>query len=138
MIQELKDTPNTMVGFMATHDVTKEDFDKIVLPAVAELVKRTDKLNYLFVLETPLKNFTIGAWMTDAMFTLNNINKWNRAAIVTDAEGVKAFTKIFSKVMPGEFRGFNHDELNQAIKWVGEQEGHSPKQVLQEEGDSRE
>lgn len=138
MIQELKDTPNTMVGFVATHDVSKEDFDKVVLPAVDELVKRTDKLNYLFVLETPLRNFTIGAWMTDAMLGLNNINKWNRAAIVTDTEGVKSFTKLFSKVMPGEFKGFNQDELSEAIRWVGEQDGHSPKLVFQEEGDSKE
>jgi len=137
MIHELKDTPNTMVGFVARQDVTKEDFDKVVLPAVDELVKRTDKLNYLFVLEAPLRNFTIGAWMSDAMFGLNNLNKWNRAAIVSDVEGVRSFTDLFSKVMPGEFRGFTYDELTEAIRWVGEQDGQSPKQVLQEEGDSK-
>lgn len=136
MIQELKNTPNTMIGFVATDDVTKEDFDKVVLPGVDELVKRTDKLNYLFVLETPLKNFTIGAWMTDAMLRLNNIDKWNRAAIVTDVEGVKSFAE-FGKVVPGEFRGFTHDELTEAIRWVGEQDAHSPTQVFQEEGDSK-
>lgn len=135
MITELKDTPNTMVAFRATHDVTKEDFDKIVLPAVDELVQRTDKLNYLLVVDTQLKNFTIGAWMRDAMLGLNNINKWNRAAIVTDTEGIKSFTGIFSKVVPGEFRGFTHDELDEAINWVGEQGGFSNKQVFQKEGE---
>jgi hypothetical protein len=137
MIHEMKDTPNTMVGFVATHDVTREDFDKVVLPAVDELVKRTDKLNYLFVLETPLRNFTIGAWMSDAMLGLNNINKWSRAAIVTDVEGVKSFADLFGKVMPGEFRGFTQEELTDAIRWVGGQDGNSPKLVLQEEGDSK-
>ncbi len=125
-----------MVGYVATDDVTKEDFDKVVLPGVDELVKRTDKLNYLFVLETPLQNLTIGAWLTDAMLRLNNIDKWNRAAIVTDVEGVKSFAD-FDKVTPGEFRGFTHDELNKAIRWAGEQDGHSPEQVFQEEGDSK-
>lgn len=136
MIHELKNTPNTMIGFVATDDVTQGEFDKVVLPGIDELVKRTDKLNYLFVLETPLRNFTIGAWMTEAMLRLNNIDKWNRAAVVTDVEGVKTFTE-FSKIMPGEFRGFTHDELSEAIRWVGEQEGLSPNQVFQEEGDSK-
>ncbi len=135
MIEELKDTPNTMVGFRATGDITKEDFDHIVLPAVAELVKRTDKLNYLLVLDTAIKNFTIGAWLKDAMLGLNNLGKWNRAAIVTDSEGINAFTGFFSKVVPGEFRGFNHHELDEAIKWVGEQHGVTPVQVFAEEGD---
>lgn len=135
MIEELKDTPNTMVGFRATGDITKEDFDQIVLPAVAELVKRTDKLNYLLVLDTAIKNFTIGAWLKDAMLGLNNLGKWNRAAIVTDSDGINAFTGFFSKVVPGEFRGFNHHELDEAIKWVGEQHGVTPVQVFAEEGD---
>lgn len=136
MIQELKNTPNTMVGFVATDDMTKEDFDKVVVPGVDELVKRTDKLNYLFVLETPLQNFTIGLWMTEAMCRLNNVDKWNRAAIVTDVEVVKSLTEV-SKEMLGEFRAFTRDELAEAIRWVGEQGGPSPKQVFQEEGDSK-
>ncbi|NOT73342.1 MAG: STAS/SEC14 domain-containing protein [Cyclobacteriaceae bacterium] len=132
MIEELKDTPNTMVGFKASGEITKEDFDKIVLPAVAELVQRTGKLNYLLELDTKLSNFTLGAWLKDAMLGLNNLTNWNRAAIVTDSEKIKTFTEVFSKIVPGEFRGFPHDELDEAIKWVGEQSGTSPKQVFQD------
>lgn len=138
MIHELKDTPNTMVGFEATHDLSKEDFDKVVLPAVDELVKRTDKLNYLFVLEPSIKSSTIGMWMTDAMLGLNHIDKWNRAAIVTDAEVLTSLTDQFGKEVPGEFRGFTSDSLLDAIHWVGEQDGLFQKQVFQEEGDTKE
>jgi hypothetical protein len=137
MIQELKDTPNTMVAFHATHAVTKEDFDKVVLPAVAELIKRTDKLNYLLILDMSLRNFTFGAWMKDAMLGLNNLNKWNRAAIVSDSYGIKSFADIFSNVVPGEFRGFSHDELDEAIRWVGEEKVVGVKPVFQEENDGR-
>jgi hypothetical protein len=138
MIKELKDTPNTMVGFVVSDEVTKEEFDKVILPAVQELVQRTDKLNYLLVVDTPLKNFTIGVWLRDAMLGLNNINKWNRAAIVTDVEGIKWFTELFSNVVPGEFKGFNHSELDRAITWVGEQNGIKEKQVFQHPADATE
>lgn len=131
MIQEMKDTPNTMVGFRAVGDITKEDFDKVVLPAVAELVQRTGKLNYLLELDTQLKNFTIGAWLKDAMMGLNNLTNWNRAAIVSHSDTLNTFTDMFSKVVPGEFRGFKHDDLTAAINWVGEQDGITEKQVFQ-------
>ncbi|MBL7840017.1 MAG: STAS/SEC14 domain-containing protein [Cyclobacteriaceae bacterium] len=134
MITQLKEIPNTMVGFRASGEVTREDFDQVVLPAVAELVQRTDELNYLLILDTPLKNFTLSAWIKDALLGLNNLNKWNRCAIVSDSDGINSFTNLFGKVMPGEFKGFKPELLNEAIDWVsGKQEP-----VFQDEGDSKE
>lgn len=139
MIQELKDTPNTIVAFRATNDVTREDFDNVVLPAVAELVGRTDQLNYLLVVDTPLRNFTFGAWMKDAMLGLNNLQKWNRAAIVSESEGTRYFTDLFSRIMSGEFKGFAHAELQAAIHWVSgsTHENGVHKQVFQQQGDTK-
>ncbi|MEO5582030.1 MAG: STAS/SEC14 domain-containing protein [Saprospiraceae bacterium] len=137
MIHQLNDVPNTMVGFKAIDDVTKEDFDKVVLPAVAELVHRTDKLNYLLIIDTALKNSKIGAWLKDAMLLLNNLNKWNRAAIVSESDGKENITELFSKVVPGEFRVYAQSELDEAIQWVSEQNEFTVKQVFQQEGDSK-
>ena len=137
MITQLKNIPNTMVGFKASDEVTRDDFDKIVLPAVAELVQRTDELNYMLVLDTPIKNFTLGAWIKDALLGLNNLNKWNRAAIVSDSDNIIAFTNMFSKVMPGEFKGFTPGQLDEAVEWTSGQ-GIFEKQVYQAEDDSRE
>lgn len=137
MIKQLNDTPNTLVAFWATREVTKEDFDSVVLPAVSELVKRIDKLNFLLVLDTSFKKNGRGAWLEDAMLGLNNFNKWNRAAIVTESGGKNFVTEIFGKIVPGEFRTYPHSKLDEAIEWVGEQTG-ALKQVFQEEGDSKE
>lgn len=126
-----------MVGFRATRDVTKDDFDKVVLPAVAELIQRTDELNYMLVLDTPLKNFTIGAWIKDALLGLNNLNKWNRVAIVSDSESLNTFTDMFGKIVPGEYKGYTPEQMNDAINWVSGQ-GIFEKQVFQPEDDLRE
>lgn len=134
MITQLKDIPNTMVGFRASGEVTKEDFDKIILPAVAELLQRTDELNYMLVLDTPLKNFTLGAWIKDALLGLNNLTKWNRCAIVSDSENINSFTSMFGKVMPGEFKGYKPEQIGEAISWTSGQD----EPVFQEEGDSKE
>ena len=137
MITQIKNIPNAMVGFRASQEVTKDDFDKVVLPAVAELIQRTDELNYMLVLDTPLKNFTIGAWIKDALLGLNNLNKWNRVAIISDSESLNSFTNMFGKIMPGDFKGYAPEQMDEAIEWVSGQ-GILEKQVFQAEDDSRE
>lgn len=129
MITKLNSTPSNMVGFRATGKVTIEDFENVVIPAVNELVARTNELNYLMVIDTDLKNFTIGAWWQDAFMGLKQIAKWRRAAIVSGLEGIKSFTKIFSFIVPGEFKAFDPSELEIAIHWVSEKKQSSNKEA---------
>ena len=112
------DVPPNMVGFRASGVVTKEDFTGVVMPAVNRITRATGELNYLLVLDTPIRNFTMGAWFKDAVMGMRHLLKWKRAAIVSDSEGVKYFTALFSVVMPGEFRCYEHVELVEAIEWV--------------------
>jgi hypothetical protein len=120
MIHFLENLPTNMVGFKATGEITENDFTDIVMPKVKALIDKTDKLNYLLVLETSVKNFTIGAWMKDAMMGIKHLTKWNRAAIVSDVEAIRNFTDFFSYLMPGEFKGFEHKDLQLAIDWTSE------------------
>lgn len=118
MIQFIEQLPANMVGFKATGEVTESDFSETVMPKVKELVDKTGTLNYMLVLDTSVKNFTAGAWFKDAMMGIKHLTKWNRAAIVTDVEGIRSFTGIFSVLMPGEFKGFEHKDLQVAIDWA--------------------
>lgn len=120
MIEQIQNLPTNIVGFKASGEVTAEDFTNDVLPIVEMLVAKTGKLNYLFVLHTSLKNFTFGAWVKDTMIGMKNITKWNRAAIVSDVDAIRSFTNIFSVIMPGDFKGFKHEEMQDAIDWVSE------------------
>jgi hypothetical protein len=137
MIEQLIDIPNTLVAFHASNDVTKDDFDHVVLPAVAELGLRTDKLNYLLVLDAPLQNIHIGEWMEEILIKLNSSSTWNRVAIISDAEGIEKYNERYGKTMPGKFKGFFHDEYKAAVQWAGEQNTACSRQVFQQEGDSK-
>jgi hypothetical protein len=120
MIQQLDNLPPNMVGFKATGEVTEADFTNTVMPKVKQLIDKTDKLNYMLVLDTSIKNFTAGAWFKDAIMGVKHLSKWNRAAIVSDVDGIRTFTDIFSVIMPGEFKGFEHKDLQAAVDWVSE------------------
>jgi stage II sporulation SpoAA-like protein len=119
MIEQIKDVPANMVAFRVSGGVTKDDFDTVHFH-VENIVQKTGKLNYLLQLDNSPADFTVGAWLQDAMLGIKNLSKWNRAAIVSDSETVLKFTEVFSKVMPGEFRGFHKDDLQQAIDWTSE------------------
>ena len=99
MIQPINNLPANMVGFRAIGDVTKDDFTNVIIPQVNKLVEKTGKLNYLLVLEDSPKEWTAGAWLQDAMMGIKNLTTWNRAAMVTDSEGIKKFTDAFSLVV---------------------------------------
>ncbi|UFH33136.1 STAS/SEC14 domain-containing protein [Chryseobacterium sp. C-71] len=117
MITIINDAPENVAAFNATGDVTKEDFENLVIPHVKNKVEQFDELNYLLYLDTDLSNFTMGAWLQDALLGIKNLSKWNRAAIVTDKEGVQNFTDIFSVLMPGEFKSFPKENLYNALYW---------------------
>lgn len=117
MIQII-DAPDNIVAFRAMGEVTKDDYQTVVVPEVEKLVKRIHEINFLLVLDTDVENFTAGAWMEDAMLGLKNIGRWNRAAIVSDSERVISFTNGFSYIVPGEFRGFKKEVFNEALNWV--------------------
>lgn len=119
MIQQIPDLPFNMVGFRSSGEVTKDDFE-IVKEKVSELIAKTGKLNYLLYLDNSPSDFTIGAWLQDALLGINNLTKWNRAAIISDSETVDNFTTVFSKVMPGEFKVFPKAEYGKAVDWTAE------------------
>lgn len=117
MIHQI-DTTDNIVAFRALAEVTKEDFVTTVTPAVEHLVKQTNEINFLLVLDTDIENFTAGAWLQDALLGLKNLGKWNRAAIVTDTDEIISFTNGFSYIVPGEFRGYKKVDFNKALNWV--------------------
>jgi len=121
MIQVIPDTPNNIAAFRATGEVTKENYQTVVLPEIERLLKQINHINFLLVLDTELENFTTGAWVQDALLGLKNLAKWNRAAIVTDSDTIISFTNGFSYIVPGEFKGFKKTEYDQAVTWVSEE-----------------
>ncbi|WP_276380194.1 STAS/SEC14 domain-containing protein [Flavobacterium sp. H4147] len=117
MIQII-DAPANTAAFRAVGEVTADDYKNVLVPEVTKLAEKINEINFLFLIDTEIKNFTAAAWMEDALLGLKNLGKWNRAAIVTDSEKAISFTNSFSYFVPGEFKGFKKDAFQQALNWV--------------------
>lgn len=120
MIRQLTDMPSNMVAFSAEGEVTEADFKEVVFPAVERVVTRYGELNYLMAINTPLSSFKPGAWLQDALLGLKQLVNWNRVAIVSDSDAINGFTNVFSVLVPGEFKGFQKDQMDAAVAWVSE------------------
>ena len=119
MIQKLEDLPEHVLGVRASGEVSKSDLESVLIPAMDELVDRTDAIHYLLVLDSSVKNWDFGAWVSDAKLGVKYFNKWRKIAVVTEEDAVKTFTNsFFSALAPGESKAFSHSQLAEAIAWV--------------------
>jgi hypothetical protein len=135
MLQFIKDLPDHVIGIRAVGEVDKEDYDRVLIPRMEELVKRQGEINYLLVLETDVENFSAAAWWQDFKIGLKHFNRWKKVAIVTDQKGVEWITDAARHFIPGESRGYKLTELNDAIDWVSghDHEYHAEEEVSIEE-----
>lgn len=120
MIEIIKTLPEHVLGVRATGEVTKDDLETVLIPAMDKLVERSGAIHYLLVLDTDVKNWDFGAWVSDAKMGLKYFTKWHKIAVVTEQEGVRTFTSGFSAVVPGEARSYTHAQLQEATDWVVE------------------
>jgi len=122
MLRYINDLPKHVIGIHAVGEVSKEDYEKVLIPRMEELVARQGEINYLLILETEVGNFTAGAWWDDFKLGLKHFTKWNKIAIVTDQKMVEWLSDAFTVFIPGKSKGFPMSELDAAIKWVSEKE----------------
>ena len=118
MLEKLENMASHVAAFKATGVVTKEDYNRLLVPEIERVDKEHGHIHFMMVMETSAKNFSFGAWLQDALEGLKHYRGWKKIAIVTDEKGIEKFSNIFSAVIPGSSRGFPLKELEQAKQWV--------------------
>jgi hypothetical protein len=118
MIEIMKNVPSNMIGFCASGIIQHEDFTSTVLPVIEKLIENQGTLNYMLVLDPSIKNNCVDDWWEEALLSIKNLREWHRVAVVSNSEEIKDFTDLFNLVSAGEFHGFVHSDLQQAIDWV--------------------
>jgi len=122
MLKKLEGLPSYVAAFKATGEVTKDDYDKILTPEIERVDKQHGHIHFIMVLETPVKNFSLGAWFQDAILGLKHYRGWKKVAMVTDEKGIEKFSNAFSTVVPGSTKGFPLSQLKEAEQWVASEQ----------------
>lgn len=120
MVEPIPDLPDGVLGFTAKGTVTAKDYESVIIPAVEAQFSRHGKIRFLYHLGEDFQGFEAGAVWDDAKLGLKHITGFERMALVSDVEWIRAAVKLFGLVIPGHVRVFHDEELSEAMRWVGE------------------
>ena len=120
MVERIPDLPDNVVGFSAKGTVTAADYESVIIPAVEEQFARRDKVRFLYHLGEDFSGFEAAAAWDDAKLGLKHLAGWEKMALVSDVEWIRAALRIFGLAIPGHVRVFHNTDLDEARRWVGE------------------
>jgi SpoIIAA-like len=120
MIELLSGLPDGVLGIEAKGQVTGEDYERVLIPAVERELESRDKIRLLYVLGPGFDGYSAAAMWDDAKIGMSHPFSWERIAVVTDHDAYRRLVKGFGFLVPGEVRVFAVAELDAARAWIGE------------------
>src|SRR5919109_1908221 len=118
MIEQILDFPDNVLGFSANGTVTVSDYETVIIPAVEAMLSRHPKVRLFYHLGEDFSGFEMAALWEDTKIGLKHLASWDRIAVVTDVDWIRAAMKVFGFLLPGHIRIFHNSELGSARKWV--------------------
>ncbi|HUJ79864.1 MAG TPA: STAS/SEC14 domain-containing protein [Nitrospiria bacterium] len=118
MIELIQGLPPHVLGFRATGTVTEADYKTAVIPAVDAMLATHTTVRVLYYLGEEFSGFDAAAMWEDAKVGFMHLSAWERIAVVTDVEWIRAAMKVFGFLLPGRIRLFQNTEFQAARAWV--------------------
>jgi hypothetical protein len=120
MIEIMQGLPENVVAVIARGDVTGEDYDNVLIPAIEDKIKKYGKIRMLYQLGEDLTGFTYEAMWEDAKVGIWHLTAFEKIAIVSDVEWIINAVKIFKFVIPCPVKIYKNESLPEAKAWVSE------------------
>ena len=118
MIEILKNFPDNVVAISCSGQVTKEDYDRILVPAILKALKRHEKIGFLYKTSANFTGYDPGALWEDLKIGVEHPTRWERVAVVTDVNWIVQMMRLFSFLFPCPTKLFPSSELAQAQAWI--------------------
>lgn len=118
MITMLEGFPTHVVAFAATGRLTREDYERVLMPAVEAGFSTNERLSLYYEIGPDFSGVDFGAAFDDMMVGLRHLSQWNRIAVVTDISWIAQMVSAFGFVMPATVRVFPLAEAGDARSWV--------------------
>lgn len=118
MIEILKDFPGNVVALNAEGQVSREDYQKIVIPAVERALDKNEKVRLYYKIGKDFSGIDIGAMWADTKVGMGHFFRWERIAVVTDIDWIKHSVTAFGFLMPAQVNVYSTAEADAARKWI--------------------
>ena len=118
MIEILKNFSDNVVALSCKGQVTREDYDGILVPAILEALTRHDKIRLLYQTSADFTGYDPGAIWEDLKIGVEHPTRWERVAVVTDVDWIVRMVRIFSFLIPRPVKVFPPSATAQAHTWI--------------------
>ena len=108
--------PAGTIGLRASGKVSEEDYRDVLVPTINGAMEHGN-VRLLYVLEDET-DYKPGAVWADTKMWFKNHKGWERLAIVSDADWLENAVKVFGRLMPGEVKVFEPDDVRDAKQWL--------------------
>ena len=118
MIKILDGFTDATVAVACEAHVTREDYEKILIPRLNEALAHHDKVRIYYEVGPSLSGFDIGAVWEDTKVGLEHLSRYERMAVVTDVPWIRFAVGAFRFLMPSKVRVFGTAQANEARAWI--------------------
>ena len=118
MIELSKGFPDNVLAVICHGRITKEDYEKAIVPAVVDALKRHQKLRLYYETARDFGGIDAGAVWEDFMVGMEHFTRWERIALVSDVDWIKHTMRFFSFLMPAEMKIFSNAQADEARAWI--------------------
>ncbi|MGH8198916.1 MAG: STAS/SEC14 domain-containing protein [Steroidobacteraceae bacterium] len=118
MIKILDDFPESIVALIAQGQVTRKDYEEVLIPRVNAALGRHGKIRLYYELGTSFVGIDAEAVWEDMKVGLEHLSRWERVAVVTDVRWIRLTLGAFQFMLPGKVRLFDTGQTTEARAWI--------------------
>jgi SpoIIAA-like len=118
MIEILQGFPETVVALSATGRVTRQDYEKVLIPKVQQALASHDRIRCYYEVGAAFSGFDGGALWEDFKLGVEHLRRWERVVVVTDVDWIRLAVNFFRFLVPSEVKVFPATQAAEARRWI--------------------
>ncbi|MGB9939287.1 STAS/SEC14 domain-containing protein [Methanosarcina sp.] len=120
MIEIIQGLPENVVAVSVSGEVTGEDYNNVLIPAIEDKILKYGKIRILYHLDKDLEWFTLNAILEDVKVGIRNLNAFERIAVVSDVDWMNSAVEMFKFIVPFPVKTYKNEEIPDAKAWISE------------------
>ena len=118
MIDILEGFPGNVVAIKASGEVTREDYERVLIPAVEAAFTSRDKVRVYYELGPGFTRIAAGAAWDDLKLGVVHYLSWEAIAVVTDHDWIRHAVDVLGFIVPGQVKTFRMEQCAAARDWI--------------------
>jgi len=120
MLRPMTDMPDGTLGFEAVGEVDDDDWEGTVEPVLRQEIAGGRPVRLLYLLGAQSRDVEHDAMTADTGFRARHASSFERVAVVSDEDWMRAAVRVLSVLLPGKAKSFRVRDLEPAKAWLSE------------------